>query len=121
MCASGSARPRRPESASHRVNSPARSGIYSLTHRVRWRMYVALFGLQLLCGLAQGPIFPVSSGVMETWFPTRRWALVQGLQSTGLQWAAAATVPLVAYLMNSFGWQRALLWPALPAAGVIAV
>lgn len=84
-------------------------------------LFAGLFGLQLICGLAQGPIFPVSSGVMEAWFPPRRWALVQGLQSTGLQWAAAVTVPLVAYLMNSFGWQRALLWPALPAILIIAI
>jgi MFS transporter, ACS family, glucarate transporter len=84
-------------------------------------LFVALFGLQLVCGLAQGAIFPVSSGVMESWFPPRNWALVQGLQSSGLQISAALTVPLVAYLMNSFGWQRALLWPALPAAAVIVV
>ena len=55
----------------------------------------ALFGmllfLQLVLGLAQGPIFPVSSGVMEAWFHPRQWALVQGLQSMALQLAAALT------------------------------
>jgi MFS transporter, ACS family, glucarate transporter len=84
-------------------------------------LFAALFGLQLLCGLSQGAIFPVSTGVMESWFPSRNWALIQGLQSAGLQISAALTVPLVAYLMHSFGWQRALLWPALPAAAVIAL
>jgi ACS family glucarate transporter-like MFS transporter len=80
-----------------------------------------LFSLQLLMGLAQGAINPVASGVVETWFRPEKWAIVQGLLSTGTQFAAAATPPLVAYLMSSVGWQKALLWPALPAVVVIAL
>ena len=52
---------------------------------------------------------------MEAWFRPEKWALVQGLQSMALQFAAAATPPLVAYLMAAFGWQHALFWPELPA------
>ncbi len=84
-------------------------------------LIAALFMLQLALGLAQGAIFPVSTGVLEAWFHPRYWAFIQGIQSTGLQFAAAATAPLVAYLMNAYGWQRALFWPALPAAAVIAL
>jgi ACS family glucarate transporter-like MFS transporter len=84
-------------------------------------LLATLFSLQLLMGLAQGAVNPVSSGVIETWFRPEQWAIAQGLLSTGTQFAAAATPPLVAYLMNSVGWQKALLWPALPAVGVIAL
>jgi ACS family glucarate transporter-like MFS transporter len=84
-------------------------------------LVMLLFALQLLLGLAQGAIYPVGSGVMEAWFHPRSWAIIQGLQSTGTQLAAAATPPLVAYLMTRFGWQQALLWPALPAAAVVAL
>ena len=84
-------------------------------------LIAVLFSLQLLMGLAQGAIYPVSSGVVEAWFRPEKWAIVQGLLSTGTQFAAAATPPLVAYLMNSVGWQKALLWPALPAVIVIAL
>jgi ACS family glucarate transporter-like MFS transporter len=84
-------------------------------------VFVALLGLQLLLGIAQGPVFPVGSGVMEAWFRPEKWALIQGLQSMGLQFAAAATPPLVASLMSSFGWQHALFWPALPALGLVAL
>ena len=58
---------------------------------------------------------------MESWFAPQRWALIQGLQSSALQLAAAATAPLVAGLMSTIGWQQALIWPALPAAGVVAL
>ena len=85
----------------------------------------ALFGvlllLQLILGLAQGPIFPVSAGVMEAWFRPQRWALLQGLQSMGLQIAAALTPPLVAYLMHSLGWQHSLFWPELPVLALIVL
>jgi MFS transporter, ACS family, glucarate transporter len=84
-------------------------------------LFIVLLALQLLMGLAQGSIFPVSSGVMETWFRPERWALIQGLQSMALQLAAAATPPIVAYLMSTLGWQQALFWPALPAIIVIVL
>src|SRR5271167_4330758 len=84
-------------------------------------LFGMLFALQLLMGLAQAGIFPVGSGVMEAWFRPEKWAIIQGVQTMGMQFAAAATQPLVAYLMNSFGWQKALLWPALPAIFVIAL
>ncbi len=42
-------------------------------------LFAALFGAQLLLGLAQGPIFPITTGVFEAWFRPGRWPLVQGI------------------------------------------
>jgi ACS family glucarate transporter-like MFS transporter len=78
-------------------------------------MFAVMFGAQFLMGVAQAPTFPVSTGVFETWFPPRRWPLVQGLQTMGLGFGAALAPPLIATLMTSVGWQQALLWTALPA------
>jgi ACS family glucarate transporter-like MFS transporter len=78
-----------------------------------------LCAAQMLLGLSQGPIFPVSAGVFEAWFTEDRWPLVQGLQSMGLGLGAALTPPLVAWLMTAFGWQRALIWSALPALALV--
>jgi ACS family glucarate transporter-like MFS transporter len=83
-------------------------------------LFVALLTVQLSLGCSQGAIFPLSAGVFETWFPPRRWALVQGLQTMGLGLGAALTAPLVASLMAALGWQRALLWTSLPALVLIA-
>ncbi len=82
-------------------------------------LFAVLAALQLLLGSAQGPIFPVSAGVFETWFSPDRWALVQGLQSLGLQLGAALTPPLISWLMSAFDWQQALIWTALPPLGLI--
>lgn len=83
-------------------------------------LFTALLAAQLVMGASQGPIFPVSAGVFETWFPARQWPLVQGLQSMGLGLGAALTPPLIASLMSSFGWQRALAWSTLPVLALIA-
>ena len=84
-------------------------------------VFIALLGLQLLLGFSQGAIFPVSTGVFETWFPPSRWSFVQGLQTMGLGLGAAFAPPLIATLMSSMGYERALLWASLPAVVLIAV
>jgi MFS transporter, ACS family, glucarate transporter len=84
-------------------------------------LFAALLLLQLLLGSSQAAIFPVSAGVFEVWFPPRRWAFVQGLQTMGLGLGAAVTPPLIANLMSAIGWQQALLWASLPAVVLIAI
>ena len=84
-------------------------------------LFAVLLILQLLLGCSQGAIFPVSAGVFEVWFPPRRWAFVQGLQTMGLGLGAAFTPPLITHLMAAFGWQRALLWASLPAVVLVSI
>jgi ACS family glucarate transporter-like MFS transporter len=84
-------------------------------------LFVALLLVQLLLGCSQAAIFPVSAGVFEVWFPPRRWTTVQGLQTMGLSLGAALTPPLLANLMTTMGWQRALLWASLPAVVLISI
>ncbi len=83
------------------------------------RLFLMMLLAQFLLGIAQGGIFPMSAGVFESWFPPRHWALVQGLQSMGLQLGAAMTPPLIASLMKSGGWQSALLITTAPALALI--
>ena len=61
------------------------------------------------------------AGVFEAWFPPNRWAMVQGLSTMALSLGAALTPPLIANLMSTLGWQRALLWASLPALSLIAL
>jgi MFS transporter, ACS family, glucarate transporter len=82
-------------------------------------LFGALLVAQLVLGASQAPVFPVSSGVFETWFPSDSWPLVQGLQSTGLQLGAAITAPVIAWLMSVFDWQRAIALSTLPAIVLI--
>jgi ACS family glucarate transporter-like MFS transporter len=81
---------------------------------------VTLIGLRFLMGAVQAPLYPVSSGgTIANWFPVTGWALPNGLTSTGLTLGAAATAPLIAWLMETFGWRQSFLLTA-PLAFVIA-
>jgi len=81
-----------------------------------------LASLRFLMGAAQAPLFPVLSGhAIARWFPASGWALPNGFTNTGLTLGAAATGPLIAWLVHSYGWRAsfALTAPvALLSGGV---
>jgi MFS transporter, ACS family, glucarate transporter len=78
-------------------------------------LFVALLAAQGLLGLSQGPVFPMTAAVSQTWFPQRQWAMTNGTISLGMNIGGAMTAPLIVMLTAAFGWQGALLWIA-PAA-----
>jgi ACS family glucarate transporter-like MFS transporter len=79
-----------------------------------------LIGVRFLIGVAQAPLFPVfGGGTIEAWFPVSGWAFPNGLTSTGLTLGAAATGPLVAWLMDRLGWRTSFMVTA-PMAFAIA-
>ena len=80
----------------------------------------ALIVTRFLVGAFHAPFFPVSiGGTIVAWFPLKQWGLANGLTSTGLTLGAAATAPVVVWLMGLYGWRSALLLTA-PAAFIIA-
>jgi MFS transporter, ACS family, glucarate transporter len=84
-------------------------------------LFLGLLTSRFLVGVAQAPIYPVSSGVLESWFPIGSWAFPQGLQVAGGALAAAATPPLIAWLMQTLGWKTALVATSIPAVAVIGL
>ncbi len=79
-----------------------------------------LIGLRFLMGVVQAPLFPVAcGGAIGNWFPVSGWAFPNGLTSTGLALGAAATAPLIAWLMETLGWRQSFILTA-PLAFLIA-
>jgi ACS family glucarate transporter-like MFS transporter len=79
-----------------------------------------LIGLRFLMGVAQAPLFPVTcGGTIGNWFPVSGWAFPNGLVSTGVTLGAAATAPLIAWLMETMGWRASFILTA-PLAFLIA-
>lgn len=80
----------------------------------------ALIITRFLVGAMHAPFFPVTiGGSIASWFPVRQWGLANGLTSTGLTLGAAATAPIVVWLMEAYGWRNAMLITA-PTAFVVA-
>jgi len=75
-----------------------------------------LLAIRFLVGVTHAPIFPVmAGGMVSNWFPVSAWGLPNGLSSTGLTLGAAATPPLIVWLMVLVGWRGSFLATA-PAA-----
>jgi MFS transporter, ACS family, glucarate transporter len=67
----------------------------------------SLMLIRFATGIVHAPIFPVQAGVLAAWFPVGNWGLPNALLSTGLALGAAATQPLVAWIMVTWGWRIA--------------
>jgi len=81
---------------------------------------ISLIIVRFLVGAVHAPFFPVSiGGTIASWFPVRQWGIPNGLTSTGLTLGAAATAPIVVWLMEAYGWRGALLITA-PTALIVA-
>lgn len=81
---------------------------------------LALMTLRFLMGAAQAPLFPIiGGGTTCHWFPVSGWALPNALQNFGATFGAAAAGPLIAWLMERYGWRASFLLTA-PAAMLAA-
>jgi len=78
-------------------------------------LFLGLLAARALLGMAQAALFPVAAGTIRRWFPVGAWATGQSVLVTGLWLGAAATPPLVAWLMERFGWRLALLEVSVPS------
>ncbi|MDR3507911.1 MAG: MFS transporter [Caulobacteraceae bacterium] len=84
-------------------------------------LFAALLCAQFTLGMAQAPFFAVLSGALERWFPSRQWALTQGLSAGGIGLGSAAAPAVIATLMVVIGWRAALLVTALPVLVLVAL
>jgi ACS family glucarate transporter-like MFS transporter len=67
---------------------------------------VALVIVRFLLGIANAPMYPVSAGAFESWFPVGGWAFPNAIGSVGLVLGQAAIGPLVTVLIIKFGWRE---------------
>ncbi len=82
----------------------------------------AVVALRFLMGAAQAPLFPVvGGGAIRNWFPAAAWGLPNALTNAGLAFGAAATGPLVGWLVASAGWRQSFLLTAPLALGLAGV
>jgi len=80
----------------------------------------ALVVTRFLVGMVHAPFFPVTfGGTVARWFPVKQWGVANGLSVAGMTLGAAATGPIVVWLMDGYGWRGALLVTA-PTALLIA-
>ena len=91
-----------------------------------WSVFTAATGLaygfasftvtRFLFGLGEAAAFPAASRAILPWLPAGRRAFGQGFQHAGSRLGAAATPPIIVFLIAHYGWRQALF-----AFGIIGI
>lgn len=84
-------------------------------------LFVTLLLARSLLGVAHGGLYPVEAGTVRHWYPVTRWSSMLGLIVMGLWTGATIASPLVASLMEAYGWQAALLLTSVPSLVLVAL
>ncbi len=68
----------------------------------------SLMTLRFLMGALQAPLV-VFGGTIANWFPVTGWAVPNGWVNVGLTFGAAATGPLITWLVSTVGWRGSFM------------
>jgi sugar phosphate permease len=74
------------------------------------------FGARLLLGVGEAPQFPTCARVVRDWFNPRDRGLATGIFNCASSLGTAIAVPLLTFLMLSFGWRA--MFMIMGAAGL---
>lgn len=79
--------------------------------------FISLLSIRFLFGMGEAGAFPGMSRAVFSWIPLTERGLVLGLNFSGSRLGAAFALPLVAWMIDSFGWRQSFL--ILGAVGVV--
>ena len=72
-------------------------------------VFSAIFGIRLLSGLAQSPVFPGNGRIVAAWFPTAERGKASSIFNASQYFALVAFGPLFGWLTPAYGW-RSCFW-----------
>jgi sugar phosphate permease len=75
------------------------------------------FGARILLGIGEAPQFPTGARVVRDWFNPRDRGLATGIFNCASSLGTAIAVPLLTFLMLSFGWRT--MFAIMGIAGLI--
>ncbi len=75
-----------------------------------------LFGCRLLLGVGEAGAYPSCAKVAANWFPRSERSIAASIFDSGSRIGSALSLPLVAWLISSFGWRASFI-----ATGVLGI
>lgn len=83
--------------------------------------FATLFGARLLLGAGEAPAYPTNAKVTSEWFPLRERGTATAIFDIGSKTGTAFALPLVAYIVGTYGWRASfvvtgllgLIWTAI--------
>jgi len=67
--------------------------------------FSAIFGLRLVSGLVQSPVFPGNGRIVAAWFPTTERGRASAIFNSSQYFSLVAFAPLFGWLTTHYGWQ----------------
>ncbi|MBB1489792.1 MFS transporter, partial [Oceanospirillum sp. D5] len=68
--------------------------------------YISMLCFRFIFGAGEAGAFPNISRAAFSWIPTKERGAFQGINFSGSRLGAAFALPLVAYLIDSWGWRN---------------
>jgi ACS family glucarate transporter-like MFS transporter len=68
--------------------------------------FATIFGLRLLSGLAQSPVFPGNGRVVAAWFPSTERGTASAIFNSSQYFALVLFAPLMGWVAHEFGWKE---------------
>jgi ACS family glucarate transporter-like MFS transporter len=79
--------------------------IFTSLTGVAWN-YISMLFFRFIFGAGEAGAFPNISRAAFSWIPTKERGAFQGINFSGSRLGAAFALPLVAYLIDSWGWRN---------------
>lgn len=71
--------------------------------------FATLFGARLLLGAGEAPAYPTNAKVTSEWFPVRERGTSTAIFDIGSKTGTAFALPLVAYIVGTYGWRASFI------------
>lgn len=73
----------------------------------------SLLAMRIMLGIGQGIYFPSQSNIVKKWFPPAERGTANAIYGLGGCIAPMLAIPLLTYLIGSFGWRSSFFIPAV--------
>lgn len=82
--------------------------VFTALTAISWN-FVSMLLIRFLFGSSEAGAFPGMSKAVFSWFPLKERGLVTGINFSGSRIGAAFALPIVAWLIDAYGWRTTFL------------
>jgi ACS family glucarate transporter-like MFS transporter len=79
--------------------------------------FLIIFGLRLVSGLVQSPVFPGNGRIVASWFPTAERGRASAIFNSSQYFSLVLFAPILGWITNQWGWKQCFWF--VGAAGIL--
>lgn len=68
--------------------------------------FIVIFGLRLISGLVQSPVFPGNGRIVASWFPTAERGRASAIFNASQYFSLVLFAPILGWITNAWGWKQ---------------